>query len=431
MKKTKTILNPVLYPLAAALASASLLCANTAFAQAKPIKIGVVTFMSGAAAGPFGVPAKNAAEVTADALNAGTVPAPYATKGFGGAPIELVYTDEAGSTSKQVSEYRNLVNQGVDFIVGYTSSGNCLAVSPVAEELKKVTLLFDCGTPRVFEDASFKYVFRPVATATMDNVGAARYVAERKPDLKTYAGINQNYAWGQDAWSDFEGTLHVLKPDAKSVSSQMPKLGAGQYNAEISSLLAAQPDVLHSSFWGGDLEGLVVQAGPRDLFKKSLTVLTAGETATHGKTRLPDGVIIGARGLYGVFAPDNALNRWLRSAYSAKFGDTPSYPSYKMTQSLLALKAAYEKAQQANGGEQPSADQVIAAFEHLSFDSPAGKVTLSLGKGHQAAQGTAFGVIKNVDGKPTVVDVKQYAVDEVTPPEGVKSADWIKAGLKH
>ncbi|MDR3398281.1 MAG: ABC transporter substrate-binding protein [Pandoraea sp.] len=428
----KRVIQRGMKPLALALAAGAAIAsvATSAQADGKPIKIGIVTFMSGAAAGPFGVPAKNAAEITAAELNAGKVPAPYATKGFGGAPIELVYIDEAGSTSKQVSEYRNLLNQGVDYVVGYTSSGNCLAIAPVAEELKKVTLFFDCGTPRVFEDASFKYVFRPVATATMDNVGAARYVAERKPDLQTYAGINQNYAWGQDAWADFEGTLKALKPNAKAVSSQMPQLGAGQYNAGISSLLAAHPDVLHSSFWGGDLEGLVVQAGPRDLFKKSLTVLTAGETATHGKTRLPDGVIIGARGMYGMFAPDNALNRWLRTAYSAKFTDTPSYPSYKMNQSILALKAAYEKAQAANGGKQPTPEQVIASFEHLAFDAPAGKIGLTLGKGHQAAQGTAFGIVKNVNGKVTVTDVKQYSIAEVTPPEGVKSAEWIKGGLK-
>lgn len=414
----------------AACSVAFALSAGSAMAQTKPLKIGIVTFMSGAAAGPFGVPAKNAAELTAEQLNAGKVPAPYATKGFGGAPLELVYIDEAGATSKQVSEYRNLVNQGVDFVVGYTSSGNCLAIAPVAEQLGKLTAFFDCGTPRVFEDASYKYVFRPVPHATMDNVGAARYVAEFKKDLKTYAGINQNYAWGQDAWADFEGTLKVLKPAAEAKASQMPKLGAGQYNAEISSLLAAKPDVLHSSFWGGDLEGLVVQAGPRNLFKRSVTVLTAGETATHGKVRLPDGVILGARGPYGVFAPQSAINTWLRASYQAKFSADPSYPSYKMTQALLGLKSAYEKALQANGGKAPSTDQVVAAFENLTFTGPGGDVKMALGKGHQAVQGTAFGVVKNVGGKITMTNVKRYAPEDVNPPEGVKSIDWIKGGLK-
>ena len=49
---------------AAVLASAALtmVCA-TGHAQDKPIRIGLVTFLSGPAAGPFGVPAKIAAVV--------------------------------------------------------------------------------------------------------------------------------------------------------------------------------------------------------------------------------------------------------------------------------------------------------------------------------------------------------------------------------
>src|SRR3990170_1711794 len=127
-----------------------------AWAQ-QPLKIGIVTFLSGPAAGPFGVPARNGFELVAEMLNAGRAPAPYATKGFGGNPIELLVIDEAGGPQKQVAELRNL-SQRVDYVVGYISSGDCLAVAPVAEELKKLTVLFDCGTPRIFEDASYKYV---------------------------------------------------------------------------------------------------------------------------------------------------------------------------------------------------------------------------------------------------------------------------------
>ena len=98
-------------------------------------------------------------------------------------------------------------------VIGYISSGNCLAIAPVAEELKKLTVFFDCGTPRIFEDASYKYVFRTAATATMDNVGAALYVNEHKKNIRKIAGINQNYAWGQDSWNDFEAAMKVLGPE--------------------------------------------------------------------------------------------------------------------------------------------------------------------------------------------------------------------------
>ena len=142
--------------------------------------------------------------------------------------------DEAGGATKQVTEYRNLVERSdVDFVIGHMSSGDCLAVAPVAEELKKLTVLFDCGTPRVFEEASYKYVFRARPHATMDAVAAALYLLEVRPDVKTYAGINQNYAWGQDSWSDFSAAMSALKPDAKVTTSQMPKFGAGEYELRL------------------------------------------------------------------------------------------------------------------------------------------------------------------------------------------------------
>jgi branched-chain amino acid transport system substrate-binding protein len=414
-----------------ALAPLAVALAQQPAPDVKPFRVGVVTFLSGAAAGPFGVPARNAAEVFTEALNGGKVPAPYDKQGIGGRPIEVVFIDEAGGTTKQVTEYRNLVQrQGVDAVIGYISSGDCLAVAPVAEELQTLTVLFDCGTPRIFEDASYKYVFRTSATAVIDNVAAALYVTETMPKVKKVAGINQNYAWGQDSWNDFEAAIKVLKPDIQITTSQMPKLLAGQYGAEVSALMAGRPDVIHSSFWGGDLDAFVLQAVPRGALKKSVAVLTCGETATHKLAgQIPDGTIIGARGPHGVYAPDNALNKWFRTAYQDRFGLFPNYPAYHMSQAILGLKSAYEKAAGAGGGV-PERDAVIAAFENLTFETPSGTIRMALGKGHQAVEPTVYGRAKTVGGKLTFVDVKHYPAERVNPPEGTKSTDWIKSSLK-
>lgn len=398
-------------------------------AQDKPIRIGLVTFLSGPAAGPFGVPAKLAAEAIVDSLNAGKAPAPYATKGFGGTPLELVVIDEAGGASKQVAELRNLVErQEVDFVIGYIGSGDCLAVAPVAEELKKITVLFDCGTPRIFEDASYKYVFRTRPHATMDAVAGALYLLENRPGLKTYAGINQNYAYGQDSWADFTAVMGTLKPEATITTSQMPKFGAGQYGPEISALLQSNSDVIHSSLWGGDLEAFMLQATPRNLFARSQLILVAGEPYLHRLTgSIPDGTIIGARGPSGVYAQKSALNDWLRRIYKERAEIYPNYPAYSVAQAFLGLKSAYEKAKSQGT---PGTEQIIKAFEYENFDSPSGKVMMKLGKGHQAVTGTAYGTTRTVNGQITVGNVKYYSVERVQPPEGIKSVDWIKAGMK-
>src|SRR5262245_39748343 len=354
----------------------ALLAVPAAWAQ-QPIKVGIVTLLSGPAAGPFGVPARNSAELMAEFLNAGRVPAPYTQKGFAGTPIELVIIDEAGGPQKQVAEFRNLVPR-VDIVVGYISSGDCLAIAPVAEELKKLTVLFDCGTPRIFEDASYKYVFRTGPHGTMDNVSVALYLLERFPNVKSIAGINQNYAWGQDSWTDFEAAMKALKPGIEVKTSQMPKLFAGQFGAEITSLLAAGAEVIHSSFWGGDLEGLVLQGAPRGLFEKHKVILSAGEPGINRLgTKIPDGTIIGARGPFGPFAPDTPLATWLKTNYQDRYQVPPNYASFKMAQAILGVKAAYEKAQAA-GAAAPNQEQIIAAFENLTFEGPGGPVKMAI-----------------------------------------------------
>lgn len=409
----------------------TMLAASAALAQ-EPLRIGVITFLSGPAAGPFGVPAKNAADLLAEALNQGGQIPGYGQKGFGGRPIELVYVDEAGGPTKVVTEYRNLVDrQNVDMVIGVISSGDCLAVAPVAEEMKKFTVLFDCATNRIFEEASYKYVFRTTTMATQENVAAARYITEHFPNLKTFSGIDPNYAWGQDAWADFTEAMKILKPQSQIGTIVWPKLGAGQYGAEVSALLGSGGEIIQNGLWGGDLEAYILQAGPRGLLAKMPNIMITGETVIErlGKD-LPDGTILGGRGPNGAFAPANALSKWLNKAYRDKFGFSPVYASYHMATAFFGVKAAYEKAQAANKVKDPSIDQIIAALEYLKFESPSGTVDMALGKGHQAVQQVPYGTVRNVDGKVTLVNIKYYSPDLISPPDGIKSVDWIRSGFK-
>jgi branched-chain amino acid transport system substrate-binding protein len=401
---------------------------------AAPIKLGIVSFLSGPAASPFGVPGRNGAEIVIEALNAGTAPAPYNTVGLGGTKIDAKYVDEAGSTAQVVTEFRNLVQRDqVDAVVGYISSGSCLAVTPVADELKALTVYFDCGTPRIFEEKPRKYVFRAAPHATMDNTGAARYLLAKKKDITLYSGINQNYAWGQDSWRDFVSTMGVLAPKAKVDKELFPKLFAGEFGAEISTLLTSKSQALHSSFWDGDLEGFIYQSEARGLSKRMPLVGTTAEASIWRlRDKMPDGTIIGGRGPNGPLAPKSALNDWFHKIYFERYGTPPTYPSYQMALSILGLKVAWEKAQKEKGGSKPSTDDVVTAFEGISYEGPSGPVKLALGNGHQGIQETAYGTYRfnKQKGQPEVVDVMRFAAECVNPPPGVAADDWIKDGMK-
>ncbi|HEY4141493.1 MAG TPA: ABC transporter substrate-binding protein [Pseudolabrys sp.] len=407
-----------------------------AYAQAPaaapaPVKLGIVTFLTGPAATPFGIPSRNAAETVIEALNSGKGPAPFDKVGFGGAKLDAKYVDEAGTIANVVTEFRNLVQRdNVDAVVGYVSSGSCLAVTPVAEELKALTVLYDCGTPRIFEEKARTYVFRVSPHATMDNVAAARYILGKKKNLATYSGINQNYAWGQDSWRDFAGAMKALAPKATADKVLFPKLFAGEYGAEISTLLTSKSDVVHTSFFDGDLESFIYQEQARGLDKRTSIIMTAGETVVWRlKDKLPDGTIIGGRGPNGVLARDTEIRKWFEKIYRDRYDTPPTYPAYQMVQSLLGLKLAYEKA--AAGGVKPNADAISAAFKGIEFTGPAGQVRLTLGDGHQGVTETAYGTYRwNKQKKePEIYDIVRYPAECVNPPPGVEAEKWIADGM--
>ena len=421
-----------------AAAIAALLClTGTAQAQ-ETFKVGVVSFLSGQAAESFGIPAVNGAKVLMDAFNKGAAPAPYNKVGFGGMKLEFVYIDENGGATKQVQELRNLYDrEKVDAVVGYVGSGDCLAVAPVAEEMKKFLILYDCGTPRIFEDSKYNYVFRTASHAAMDNVALVRYMKARKIKADTFNMINQDYAWGQDSRKDFTWSMEKLFPAAKSGENQLPKFGAGQYGTEISALMGKQADVTHSSLWGGDLQAFILQAGPRGLFKRTQVVFSAADHVLPGLgDKMPNGVILGARGAYGLMSPKSALNDWWWDLYSKAYNVYPVQAPYRMVQSLLGLKLAAEKAMAANGGKKPTAEQLAAALTSLEWDSPAGKIRMALGEGHQAVQDTAIGRTRYDAAKKMVVidDITRFPAECVNPPPFMRSEVWIKsdfAGAKN
>ena len=413
-------------------ASVLALLAHAATAQ-ETFKIGIVSFLSGQAAESFGIPAVNGAKVLVDAFNKGQAPAPYNKAGIGGLPIEVIYVDEAGGATKQVQELRNLYERDkVDVVVGYVGSGDCLAVAPVAEELKKFLILYDCGTPRIFEDNNFRYVFRTAAHATMDNVSMARYLKARNIPVKTFNLINQDYAWGQDSRKDFILSMANLYPEAKAGIDQLPKFGAGQYGTEISALMSQPADLVHSSLWGGDLQAFILQAGPRGLFKKSQVVLTAGDHVLPGLgEKMPDGTILGARGAYGLMAPPSPLNTWFWDVYSKANNVYPVQAPYRMAQALMGLKLAAEKAMAANGGKKPSTEVLAASLRGSEWMSPGGKIRMALSNGQQAIQDSAIGRTQWDGAKKMVVlnDIQRFDAECVNPPLNVKSEDWLKSGF--
>ena len=398
------------------------------------IKIGISTFLSGGAASSFGIPLKQGLEFMFNAINEGKVPEPYNNPGIGGKKVSYFFIDEAGGATKQVSEFRNMVQrQNVDIVMGYISSGDCLAIPAVADELKQLTILIDCGTPRVFEEASYKYVFRTGPHAAMDNIAGALYLKRKGIVPKKIAAINQNYAWGQDSWADFKGSIDVFFPGTKIVSEQFPKFLSGQYGSEISAIMVSKPDLIHSSMWGGDLESFIIQASTRGLFRNSKVFLSAGDHVLPSLGRnMPEGVIVGARGPHGDLAPDTILAKWFKEKLKEDLGiKMTTQPMHKGAMAALFIKKAYDQAYKENSSF-PSTEEVIKIMKGLKWETPSGMAEMALGNGHQAIQDMAIGVTKwdKNEKRTKLVDIEFFKAECVNPPEGIRALEWIKGGFE-
>ena len=167
-----------------------------------------------------------------------------------------------------------------------------------------LTVLFDCGTPRIFEEDSYKYVFRTAPHATMDSVGAARYIKQKLGDLSELRRHQSELRLGSGFLARLRARDEGARaPERRSAKELFPKLFAGEYGSEISALLVSGAGVLHSSLWGGDLESFIFQSVARGLPQRMPMVLTTAETAMFRLgAKLPDGVVVGARGPNGVLS---------------------------------------------------------------------------------------------------------------------------------
>ena len=405
-----------------------MLATLTAFgvhAQQKPaeLKIGITTFMSGAAS-VFGVPGKAAAELLIEEINA--------AGGVGGVKIVPTFVDEGIGGDKLLSEYRRLVQeQGVTTMLASISSGNCNVLAPVAEDLKVLDIMWDCATEKILEDRRYKYVVRTQGNATQEMVGTVIYLLKTRPNFKTVAVVNQDYAWGRDSWEIFRNTLQALKPDIQIVAEMFPKLGATDYSTEISRLQALKPDIILSTTWGGDLDTFVRQAAQRGLFTQGSTmVLPLAESSLERLGAvLPDGVIIGARGDHYWLHPetkDDPAHKAFIQKFRAKTGAYPIYPTYHMVQALYGLKAGYEAAIKSNGGKWPSNEQVAEAIRKLEIKGFGRPVQMR--EDGQGLEAQLLGVTKKVPEYPfAVMDKMMIIPAELTAaPVGEKSPTWVK-----
>src|SRR6266508_5743903 len=359
-----------------------------AVAQAKPVRIGILAPRSGIAAAP-GENGIRATQWAVERFNA--------QGGIAGRKVELVIEEES-SPKDTIERFSKLVQQEkVDCVQGIISTGAGLALGPVVEEARALTIYWD-GTTQDGVDEKIpnpRYLFR----STDNECEAIMSALLRRYDI-----------------------------DHKVVTEQWPKVGTMDLTSHVAALKAAGPDLIFSSLLFADLPVFMKQAHAAGLTKDIKLVFPAAgwQHTLMKKEFTPEGMLFGHNTLY--FANPNAspLAREFVDWYERAYKDYPEWEADRAYFAIASYKAAVENASKAKGGSWPAQQDVIDAMIGLSVESLGGKG--SWRKDHIAEQTFVQGFTTH-NNKYDFVTLGEfetmYATDLQKPP-GANFWEWIK-----
>jgi branched-chain amino acid transport system substrate-binding protein len=381
---------PIGRALAVALALAlGWLAASPAAAQA-PIRIGEINSYSGVGAA-FTAPYRAAVEMALEEINQ--------KGGVLGRRVEVLFRDDKLRPDEAIKHAQELLFQEkVDYLMGTFSSAVGLAVSDFALKNKRLFLAAEPLTDAITWQKGNRYTFRVRPNTWMQG----RMLAERAAKLPhvRWSNIGPDYEYGHKAWEGFWTRLRELKPGVTEVSSSFPKLGAGQYVDHINKLVAANPDAVFTSLFGGDWIAFVKQAAPFGLFagpqKRFVVGILLGEPEyidPLGKDA-PEGMLVTGYPWYALDTPAH-------KAFVERYGkfiarNAQKYPGvaeYPYQGSLVGYITMVSMAEAVRKAGTTDTENVVAAFEGLRVDTPVGAITFRASD-HQSTMGAWVGTTK-------------------------------------
>lgn len=373
----------------AALLSATAL--TSAYA-ADPIKIGVVTPLSGTYAG-IGQQVRWGLELATKEINA--------AGGIMGRQVELTFEDEEANPSVAVQKADKLfqVNK-VDFLTGTVNSGSTLAVGQVAERAGKLIATTVSFADSITGDKCSPNVFRVNARAGQQSSALAVWLSKEKPKANVFY-LGPDYEMGRSTVAAFKKSAEGV--GAKTAGEVFAPLDNKDYTQYFGQLRSAKPQVLYTSVAGNDTVRLFTQMQEFGLLN-NLTVVGASGTVTAQNLpaigKAAEGFVTGVGYSAEIDTPEN--KKFVAAFKAANKIDPDLYgaDSYGL---VYAYKAAVEKAKSTD------TDKVRAAFKDLKWQTPQGEKTLRAGD-HQAIQtmyvvrvsGGKFSIIGQVKGEDAI-----------------------------
>lgn len=332
----------------------------------------------------------------------------YATGGtmeVNGKKIEIVYEDTETKPEVAVQKATKLLEDDqVDFLVGSSSSGDTLAVLPLAEEYEKIMVVEPAVADSITGSEFNEYIFRTGRNSSQDAYAAAAAIAGKGVKIATFA---PDYSFGWDGVNAFKTAAEKL--GAEIVLEEYADPAATDFTSNLQKVIDAKPDYL-----------FVVWAGANSPWNQ-IADLKIQEKGIKISTGAPDIIalqfmnpLVGMEGfsVYYHTLPQNDVNQWLVDEHQKRFNEVPDLFT---PGGMSAAIAIVEALKQSDGDA--DANKLIDVMEGMSFETPKGTMTFRE-EDHQALQSMYSIRLEQQDGVdyPVPVLIRELSPEETAPP---------------
>ena len=333
-------------------------------AQSGPLKIGLITPLSGPQEF-IGSYVKNGAEIAVEQINK--------AGGVMGRQIALEIRDDKANPAAALAAARELLGAGINLHTGGISSAVVLALIPVMQQENGVFLTCGAGTEKMNHENYSNNLFRPGDSPDARGRAQARLMAEKYPNITRWTGLIPDHEYGRTMWSIFvDGLLEfypaIAKKKPEILDPVLMPYGVSDYRNAITQALRQQADGVYNATYGGDAITMFQQARGFGLMQRYKVVCDAANeflVARGMKQQLPPQWT--GMHYYAQANKGNAMSDRFVADYLAKTKDAePLGWAAEAHASIYALVRAIEK------GKSSETKSVIANLKGLAWDTVTG-----------------------------------------------------------
>lgn len=367
------------------------LAVGQAVAAGNTIRVGVLAPMSGTFA-DFGQQITGGAKAYIQ-QNGDTV---------AGKKIELVIRDTTGpapAVAKRLAQ-ELVVQDKVDFIVGFGLTPNAFAVAPLATEAKKPTIIMNAATSAI--TAKSPYIARVSFTLAQVTEPMAQWAY--KSGLRKIYTVVADYGPGHDAGQTFKKAFAKLGGEV--VGELRVPLKNPEFGPFVQRVKDSKPEAVFVFVPAGEMAvGFMKSYHERGLAKAGIKLLSTGDVTDDG--------VIEALG-------DNALGVISTHQYSAAHASPENTaflaayrlinpkqrPNFMAVGGYDGMAAVYQVVRQLNGNI--DGDKAMQVLKGMKINSPRGPIQIDA-ETRDIVQNVYVREVKRVDGKLYNVEFETYA----------------------